>query len=170
LVTSRATWCATVASAAPSPSPLPVPSPSPGTVQCTVDKEVGGITGLTATANGYAVTVKATSGLALRVYLLDAECRRSGKSLAYNADGGARHVTAEQTGTENKLSKIGMTRVTGAANSHDGKHVAIRTYSDAYEWGVTNGDVVGAITRGTPKITPLPNEPQGSAIAYSRDN
>ena len=269
LVTSPATLCATVASAAPSPAPLPVPSPSPGTVQCTVDKELGGITGLTATANGYAVTVKATSGLALRVYLLDAECRRSGKSLAYNADRGARdpqdiqvaadgtfwvadtgddpanparpnvgvwkilpdgratlyrftypdrpqaaqallingdgnpviitdnprgpagiyvpggpldptgHATAlkhagdftpQQTGTENKLSKIGMTRVTGAANSHDGKHVAIRTYSDAYEWGVTNGDVLGAITTGTPKITPLPNEPQGSAIAYSRDN
>ena len=90
LVTSPATLCATVASAAPSPAPLPVPSPSPGTVQCTVDKELGGITGLTATANGYAVTVKATSGLALRVYLLDAECRRSGKSLAYNADRGAR--------------------------------------------------------------------------------
>src|SRR5262249_47188576 len=78
--------------------------------------------------------------------------------------------TPQQTGTENKLSKIGMTRVTGAANSHDGKHVAVRTYSDAYEWDVTNGDVVKAITTGTPKITPLPNEPQGPAIAYSRDN
>ena len=44
--------------------------------------------------------------------------------------------------------------MTGAANSHDGKHVAVRTFSDAYEWSVTNGDVVGALTTGTPKITP----------------
>src|SRR5205085_11417151 len=40
---------------------------------------------------------------------------------------------------------------------------------DAYEWTVTNNDVLGALTSGTPKITPLPNEPQGSALAYSKD-
>ena len=255
--------------AAAAPSPVPVPSPSPGTAVCTVDKELSGITGLAATANGYAVAVKGSSGINVKVYLLDAECRRTGKTVAYNADKGPRDpqdlqvaadgmywvadtgddpadparpsvgvwklapdgratlyrfsypdraqsaqallingdgnpiiitdnprgpagiyvpsgpldsnghpvllkhagdFTPQDTGTENKLSKIGMTRVTGAANSHDGTHVAIRTFSDAYEWSVTNGDVLGAITTGTPKITPLPNEPQGSAIAYSRDN
>lgn len=77
--------------------------------------------------------------------------------------------TPQDTGTENKLGKIGTARVTGAANSHDGKHVAIRTFADAYEWSVTNGDVVGALTTGSPKITPLPNEPQGTALAYSKD-
>jgi hypothetical protein len=77
--------------------------------------------------------------------------------------------TPQDTGTENKLGKIGTSRVTGAANSHDGKHVAVRTFADAYEWSVTNGDVVGALTTGTPKITPLPNEVQGTALAYSRD-
>jgi hypothetical protein len=81
----------------------------------------------------------------------------------------AGEFTPQDTGTENKLGKIGTSRVTGAANSHDGKHVAIRTFADAYEWSVNNGDVVGALTTGTPKITPLPNEPQGTALAYSRD-
>ncbi len=253
------------AAAAP---PIPVPSPSPGTAACTVDKELGGITGLVATANGYAVTVKGSANINVKVYLLDAECRRTGKSLAYTAENGARdpqdlqttadgtfwvadtgddpgHPTRpnvgiwklaptgratlyrfsypdrpqsaqallingdgnpviitdnpkgpagiyvpaaapdpagrsvplkhagdfapQDTGTENKLGKIGTSRVTGAANSHDGKHVALRTFADAYEWTVPNGDVVAALTTGTPKITPLPNEPQGSAIAYSRD-
>jgi hypothetical protein len=254
---------ATAASAAP----VPLPSPSPGTSVCTIDKELGWITGLAVTANGYAVAVKANPGINVKVYLLDAGCKRTGRTLAYSADRGPRDpqdlqiaadgtywvadtgddptnptrpnvgvwklttdgratlyrlsypdrpqsaqallvsgngtpviitdnprgaagiyvpsgpldsghavqlkhagdFTPQDTGTENKLGKIGMTRVTGAATSPDGKHVAIRTFSDAYEWSVTNGDVVGAITAGTPKITPLPNEPQGSAIAYARD-
>src|SRR2546429_159454 len=60
--------------------------------------------------------------------------------------------TPQSTGTDNKLGKSGQLRVTGAANSHDGKHVAIRTFSDAYEWSVTNGDVVAALLTGTPRI------------------
>ena len=250
------------------PSPVPLPSPSPGTAQCTVDKELTGITGLVVTSNGYAVTVKGGVPINVKIYLLDNECRRTSKALSYNAGNGPRDpqdlqvdgngtywvadtgddpvnptrtsvsvwkVTAEgratlyrfsfpdrpqsaqalllggdgnpviiadnpkgaagiyvpsapldatghpvqlkkageftpqDTGTENKLGKNGTSRVTGAANSHDGKHVAVRTFSDAYEWSVTNGDVVGALTTGTPKITPLPNEPQGTALAYSRD-
>ena len=38
--------------------------------------------------------------------------------------------------------------VTGGANSPDGTKVVLRTYSDAYEWTVTSGDVVAAITKG----------------------
>jgi hypothetical protein len=258
------TW-ALPASAAP--SPVPLPSPSPGTAQCTVDKELVGLTGLAVTSNGYAVTVKGGGPINVKIYLLDNECRRA-KTLAYNAASGPRdpqdiqvdgngtywvadtgddpvnpqrdavsvwkvttegratlyrfsfpdgkhsaqalllngdgnpviitdnpkgpaglyvpaaaldgtghpvalkkagEFTPQDTGTENKLGKIGTSRVTGAANSHDGKHVAVRTFADAYEWSVTNGDVVGALTTGTPKITPLPNEPQGTALAYSRD-
>ena len=251
------------------PPPVPLPSPSPGTAQCTLDKELVGVTGLAVTANGYAVAVKGGVPINVKIYLLDNECRRTGKTLAYNAGGGPRDpqdiqvagdgtywvadtgddpvnptrtsvsvwkvtadgratlyrfsfpdrpqsaqalllngdgnpviitdnpkgpagiyvpsaaldatghpvllkhagdFTPQDTGTENKLGKIGTSRVTGAANSHDGKHVAIRTFADAYEWSVTNGDVVGALTKGTPKITPLPNEPQGTALAYSRDD
>src|SRR5439155_3654937 len=42
--------------------------------------------------------------------------------------------TPQSTGTENKLGILGTRQVTGAATSHDGKKVAIRTYADAYEW------------------------------------
>jgi hypothetical protein len=45
----------------------------------------------------------------------------------------------------------------------------VRTMSDAYEFDVPDGDVAKAITTGTPRITPLPNEPQGEAICYSAD-
>jgi len=79
-------------------------------------------------------------------------------------------VTFEATGTEgNLLGLVGQRLATGAALSPDGTRVLIRTYSDAYEWDVTNGDVVGALTNGTPRITPLPEEPQGEAITYSHD-
>src|SRR5262249_5106304 len=74
-----------------------------------------------------------------------------------------------RTGTDNTLGPIGQTRVSGAATSPDGKRVVLRTYSDAYEWSVTNGDIVGTITGSTPRITPLAGEPLGEAIAYSAD-
>jgi hypothetical protein len=47
--------------------------------------------------------------------------------------------------------------------------VVLRTYADAFEWDVVGGDVAKAITTGKPRITPLPNEPQGESITYSRD-
>jgi hypothetical protein len=48
--------------------------------------------------------------------------------------------------------------------------VVIRTASDAYEFTVgSDGDIVKAITQGTPLITPLPNEEHGTAISYSAD-
>jgi hypothetical protein len=79
--------------------------------------------------------------------------------------------TPEQTGTANKLGNRGpaQNEITGGANSPDGKKVALRTLTDAYEWDVTNGDVVAALTKGKPRITPMPNEEQGYAIAYTTD-
>jgi hypothetical protein len=77
--------------------------------------------------------------------------------------------TPQATGTPNKLAVLGNQLVTGGANSPDGTRVVLRTYSDAYEWTVRNGDVVTAITKTTPLITPLANEEQGTSIAYSRD-
>jgi hypothetical protein len=47
--------------------------------------------------------------------------------------------------------------------------VALRTYTTAYEWDVPDRDVVKAITTSTPRITELPNEPQGESIAYTLD-
>jgi hypothetical protein len=77
--------------------------------------------------------------------------------------------TPQDTGTDNKLGPIAQQSVTGGALAPDGKHVALRTLSDAYEWSVTDGDVVKALTSTNPIITPLPSEPDGEAIAYSHD-
>ncbi|GAA1819365.1 hypothetical protein GCM10009682_44920 [Luedemannella flava] len=77
--------------------------------------------------------------------------------------------TPQATGTSNPYGASGNNLVTGAAFAPDARHVVIRTYSDAYEFLAPNGDIVKAITTGTPTITPLPDEPQGEAIAYARD-
>jgi hypothetical protein len=74
-----------------------------------------------------------------------------------------------RTGTPGFLAVVGQGLVTGGANAPDFKRVALRTYSDAYEWDAPDGDVVKAITTGTPRVTPLPDEPQGESIAYARD-
>ncbi|MFG2036933.1 hypothetical protein [Dactylosporangium sp. NPDC048998] len=77
--------------------------------------------------------------------------------------------TALETKTPNPLGLLGWKLVTGAASSPDGSKVVVRTYSDAYEFDVPGGDVVKAITAGKPRITPLPNEPQGESITYTPD-
>ncbi|MGY0232410.1 hypothetical protein [Longispora urticae] len=78
--------------------------------------------------------------------------------------------TATRTGTPGgPVPIISQSWVTGGANSPDRKKVALRTYTDAYEWDVPNGDVVAAITTTKPRITPLPDEPQGESITYTRD-
>jgi len=56
--------------------------------------------------------------------------------------------------------------VTGAALSPDGRLLVLRTYTDAYEWQVPSGDIPAAL-RGEPIRIPLPESPQGEAIAYS---
>jgi hypothetical protein len=47
--------------------------------------------------------------------------------------------------------------------------VVLRTLADAYEYDVSNGDVVAALTGGTPRMTPLPAEPWGEAISFTSD-
>ena len=73
------------------------------------------------------------------------------------------------TGASNPLGSLGEMVVTGAATSPDRRRVALRTYAAAYEWDVPDGDVVKAITTGTPRYTALPDEPQGESIAYTVD-
>jgi MYXO-CTERM domain-containing protein len=67
------------------------------------------------------------------------------------------------------LGRLGELLVTGAATAPDRSRVAIRTYTAAYEWDVPDGDVAKAITQGTPRVTPLDDEPQGEALAYTVD-
>ncbi len=73
------------------------------------------------------------------------------------------------TGEPGDLGRIGELLVTGAATSPDRTRIAIRTYTAAYEWQVVDGDIVTTITSGSPIVTPLPDEPQGEAIAYTMD-
>lgn len=77
--------------------------------------------------------------------------------------------TPHATGENNFLGALGEVLVTGAAVSPDRRRVALRTYTAAYEWDVPDGDVVKAITAGVPRVTALPDEPQGEAIAYTAD-
>lgn len=73
------------------------------------------------------------------------------------------------TGTPHALGRLARQVVTGGANSPDGSRVVLRTLTDAFEFEVTDGDVVAAISSAEPTITPLPDEPQGEAIDYSPD-
>lgn len=83
--------------------------------------------------------------------------------------------TPPETQTEHYLSALsiaGRRVVTGGANSPDGSKVVLRTYTDALEFDVVDGDVVAAITEGEPRVTPLAAqiaEIQGEAITYSPD-
>jgi hypothetical protein len=63
------------------------------------------------------------------------------------------------------LGVLGSRVVTGAAASADGRVVALRTYVDAWLFPVPDGDMAAALL-GRPVRVPLPDEPQGEAIAF----
>ncbi|MGC4852560.1 hypothetical protein ACLQ24_04025 [Micromonospora sp. DT4] len=77
-------------------------------------------------------------------------------------------IKLPKTTTENPLSVYGRAAITGAARSPDGTRVVIRTYADAFEYDVTGDDIVGALTTGKPRVTPLA-DPFGEAISYTPD-
>jgi hypothetical protein len=58
--------------------------------------------------------------------------------------------------------------VTAGDISPDGSRVALRTYTDLYEWRVPGDDVAAAFD-GEPVVTPLPPTVQGEGLAYSLD-
>ncbi len=66
------------------------------------------------------------------------------------------------------VGRAGQLLVTGGAVSADGRHLALRTYTDAYVWPLVGGDVVGALA-GDPVTIPLPASPQGEAIGFATD-
>ena len=78
-------------------------------------------------------------------------------------------VSVPLTGTSNPFGIPGHLVITGGAVSPDGRRAVLRTYADAFEYPVTGGDVVGAVTGGTPRAIALPDEPQGEAIAFRTD-
>ncbi|MDQ1656971.1 MAG: hypothetical protein QOD41_2054 [Cryptosporangiaceae bacterium] len=59
--------------------------------------------------------------------------------------------------------------VTGGAVAAGGRHVVIRTYSDAYEWDAPDGNIVAAMLAGPPRTIPLAPTRQGESITYSID-
>ena len=67
------------------------------------------------------------------------------------------------TGTPGGPNPVGQLTATGAALSRDGSLLAVRTYTDAYLWRVTNGDVAAAL-RVAPVRVALPPQPQGEGI------
>lgn len=54
---------------------------------------------------------------------------------------------------------------TGAAFSRDGKRIIVRSYLEAYEWNVSNGDVAAALKKAPTRIG-LTATSQGEAITY----
>jgi hypothetical protein len=81
----------------------------------------------------------------------------------------AGEVTLPKTTTPNILGAGGRASVTGAARSPDGTKIVLRTYADAFEWDLVDGDVVKTLTSGAqPRVTGL-TDPFGEAISYSPD-
>ncbi|RKR90902.1 hypothetical protein BDK92_5286 [Micromonospora pisi] len=80
----------------------------------------------------------------------------------------AGEITLPKSTTENLLTATGRLMVTGAATSPDGKRIVLRTYADAFEWDVPDGDIVKALTTSKPRMTPLADA-FGEAIAYTPD-
>ncbi|WP_026189566.1 SMP-30/gluconolactonase/LRE family protein [Salinispora mooreana] len=77
-------------------------------------------------------------------------------------------VELPTTETENAFEAPGRTAITGAARSPDGARVVLRTYADAFEYDVADGDLVTALTTTEPRVTPLA-DPFGEAITYTPD-
>ena len=77
-------------------------------------------------------------------------------------------VSATET-VGNPYARIGNKTIDGAAIAPGGGKVVLRTYTDALEYDVTGGDVLGALLKNKPRYTGLPNETRGEAITYSAD-
>jgi hypothetical protein len=58
--------------------------------------------------------------------------------------------------------------VTAGDISPDGTRVALRTYTDLYEWPI-DGDDVAAAFSADPVVSPLPETSQGEGLAYAPD-
>jgi hypothetical protein len=74
------------------------------------------------------------------------------------------------TGTEGgPVGRAGQLMATGGAVSRDGTLIALRTYTDAYVWPLSNSDVPAALATAPVRIA-LPPAPQGEAISFSADD
>lgn len=79
-------------------------------------------------------------------------------------------VALRPTGTPGGpgIGSLAQLLVTAGDISPDGSRVALRTYTDLYEWRIEGDDVAGAFA-GEPAVTPLPETRQGEGLAYTAD-
>jgi len=79
-------------------------------------------------------------------------------------------VQLDTTGTPGGPGIGGLAQllVTAGDIAPDGSHVALRTYTDLYEWKVEGDDVAGAFG-GDPVVTALPETRQGEGLTYTSD-
>ena len=79
-------------------------------------------------------------------------------------------VPTRATGTPGGpgIGGLANTLVTAGDIAPDGSRVALRTYTDVYEWTVPGDDIAAAFD-GEPTITPLPERQQGEGLAYTAD-
>jgi len=73
------------------------------------------------------------------------------------------------TTTGGPIGGLGSRTVTGGAMTADGRVVALRTYTDAWLFAVPDGGTVVDALRTAPVQVPLPDEPQGEALAFTAD-
>jgi hypothetical protein len=66
------------------------------------------------------------------------------------------------------VGRAGQLLVTGGAVARDGRHLALRTYTDAYVWPLVGSDVAGALAGDAIRI-PLPESPQGEGVSFTAD-
>jgi hypothetical protein len=112
------------------------------------------------------VVTKPLSGGA-KVYAAPAELDPNGPNVLSEVAS----ITLEPTGTPGGPGIGGLAQllVTAGDIAPDGRHVALRTYTDLYEWRL-DGDDVGAAFEGEPTVTPLPATRQGEGLAYTADS
>ena len=79
-------------------------------------------------------------------------------------------ISLRATGTPGgpDLGQVVQVLVTAGDVSPDGDRVALRTYTDLYEWQVP-GEGLAAAFDEEPVVTPLPPTAQGEGLAYTRD-
>jgi len=80
-------------------------------------------------------------------------------------------VEFSTTGTPGgPIGRAGQVLVTGGAVSVDGSRLALRTYTDAFVWELSDSDVAGALQADPLAVVALPDAPQGEAISFAEDS
>lgn len=65
------------------------------------------------------------------------------------------------------VGTVPISAVTGADMSHDGSRLVIRSYDSAMLWERATGSSIVETVTGPPCPLPLPQQPQGEAIAFA---